>query len=55
VAERYPSKEGYLALAREQLAKLIKDGYLLAQDEAAVMQRVDAQWMLVSGQRVTNP
>jgi len=33
----------------------VKDGYLLSQDEAAVMQRMEAQWTLVAGARVSEP
>jgi hypothetical protein len=55
MAERYPSKEQYLAQTREHLAKLVKDGYLLAQDEAAVMKRAEDQWSLVQAEASTQP
>jgi hypothetical protein len=44
LAERYPSKERYLALAQEHLSKLVKEGYLLAEDQPAVMRRMEEQW-----------
>jgi hypothetical protein len=44
LAERYPSKERYLELARAQLATLVKEGYLLAEDEAPVMRRMEEHW-----------
>lgn len=49
IAERYPSKDRYLALAREQMTKLVKEGYLLPEDQGAVMKRVEEHWSLVLG------
>jgi hypothetical protein len=49
IAERYPSKERYLTLAREQFAQLVNGRYLLAQDEEAVMKRMEDQWTLAAG------
>ena len=55
LAERYASKERYMALAQEHLTKLVKEGYLLAEDQPAVMQRVDEHWsqqsVVTSGSR----
>jgi hypothetical protein len=48
VAERYATKEQYLTKVRTQFTALVKDGYLLAQDEAAVMKRAEDQWGLVN-------
>jgi hypothetical protein len=44
IEERYPSKDAYLALAREQAERLVKGGYLLPDDVANVMKRVEEQW-----------
>jgi hypothetical protein len=49
IAERYPTKERYLALAREQFARLVKGRYLIAEDEPAVMKRMDDQWIYALG------
>jgi hypothetical protein len=49
IAQRYRSKDEYLARAREQFTKLVKEGYLLAEDEAAVMKRMEDQWALAAG------
>ena len=43
-AERYPSKECYLALAQAQSDKLVAGGYLLSGDVPQVMKRMEAQW-----------
>jgi hypothetical protein len=55
VAERYPTRERYLTLAREQLAKLIKEGYLLAADEAPMMKRMEEHWTLATGASALAP
>jgi hypothetical protein len=44
VADRYASKERYLALAREHSETLVKGGYLLAEDVSQVMKRMEEQW-----------
>jgi hypothetical protein len=44
LAERYPTKDRYMALARAHADRLVNDGYLLADDVGQVMRRVDAQW-----------
>jgi hypothetical protein len=57
VSERYSTKDQYLKLARNQFEKLVKDGYLLAEDEAAIIKRADDQWELTerpSGERVSS-
>jgi hypothetical protein len=46
IAERYPSKDRYMELTREHLTKLVREGYLLAEDEAAVMKRAEEQWAI---------
>jgi hypothetical protein len=49
IAERYPNRERYQTLAREQLAQLVKGRYVLPQDEQAIMKRMEEQWNLVAG------
>jgi hypothetical protein len=44
IEERYPSKDAYLALAREHAARLVKGGYLLPEDVPHVTERVEDQW-----------
>jgi hypothetical protein len=44
VEERYPSREAYLTAAREAADKLVKSGYLLADDLLQAMKRIDDQW-----------
>ena len=44
VEERYPSREVYLAAAREVEERLVKAGYLLADDLLQVMKRMEEQW-----------
>jgi hypothetical protein len=49
VEERYPSREAYLARAREVAESLVGDGFLLAGDVAPVMGRMEAQWAEATG------
>jgi hypothetical protein len=49
LAERYPSKDAYLAQARAHCDTLVAGGYLLADDVPLVMKRMDEQWDLVAG------
>jgi hypothetical protein len=44
VAERYTTREKYLSLVREVNDRLVKGGYLRADDVAQVMKRIDEQW-----------
>ncbi|MFN7977556.1 MAG: alpha/beta hydrolase domain-containing protein [Vicinamibacterales bacterium] len=44
IEERYPAKAAYTAVANEAAEALVKGGYLLRDDVAAVMTRVDAWW-----------
>jgi hypothetical protein len=46
LADRYGSRDRYLAQAEAQCATLVTGGYLLADDVPQVMQRVHAQWDL---------
>lgn len=48
LAERYASKDDYLAKARAHCDALVRDGYLLQDDVAGVMRRVEAQWEFVT-------
>jgi hypothetical protein len=49
LAERYPSKDAYLAQARAHCDTLVAGAYLLADDVPLVMKRMDEQWELVAG------
>ena len=44
IAERYPSKEQYLALAQAQCERLVTGGYLLTADVPQVMKRIESEW-----------
>ena len=44
MAERYASKDKYLALAQAHCEKLVAEGCLLAADIPRVMKRIEAQW-----------
>jgi hypothetical protein len=48
IEERYPSKERYLALAKEQSDKLVSGGYLRREDVAQAMARMEEQWMMAT-------
>ena len=49
VSERYASKADYLDAARRSADRLVRDGYLLAEDVGAVMQRAEETWDIVAG------
>ena len=51
IAERYESRDRYLALASAHCAKLVEGGYLLAVDVPQVMKRVTDQWEMASRAR----
>ena len=44
IEEHYGSHESYQASARQVAEKLVKDGYLLADDVPQVMKRIEDQW-----------
>jgi Alpha/beta hydrolase domain len=48
VEERYSSRDGYLASARQVEEALVKDRLLLADDLPQVMKRVEEQWTVAS-------
>jgi hypothetical protein len=45
IEERYQSRDHYLALCKEAVRKLIREGYLLRQDNAAVLNRAVEYWV----------
>jgi hypothetical protein len=47
VEERYPTREAYLSKIDSAAAALVRSGYLLADDVAAVTRRAAAHWDLV--------
>jgi hypothetical protein len=48
VEERYPSRDAYLASARQVEETLVKDRLLLADDLPQVMKRMEEQWTVAS-------
>ena len=49
IADRYASREAYLAGAKQATDALVHGGYLLAQDVEQVMTRMQAQWEAATG------
>ncbi len=49
IEERYPSGEGFLAMARGAADRLVKSGYLLAADVESMMARMEAHWSGIKG------
>ena len=49
IAERYPSREEYLAKFREAASKLADDGFLLREDIDALVARGGEEWDYVLG------
>jgi Alpha/beta hydrolase domain len=50
IEERYPSRDRYLATARQVSERLVKGGYLLADDLPQVMKRMEAHWTAIQRQ-----
>ena len=48
IADRYASRDAYLASAKQATETLVRGGYLLAQDVEQVMLRMQAQWDAVA-------
>ncbi|MBO0726708.1 MAG: hypothetical protein J2P52_13985 [Blastocatellia bacterium] len=44
IEERYTSRDHYLSLVKEAGSKLVKDGYLLAEDLPPLVERAGRQW-----------
>jgi hypothetical protein len=49
IAERHPSRDGYLEEVRRQVLRLIDDGYLLDEDLALVVDQAARRWDLLAG------
>jgi hypothetical protein len=49
VAERYPTRDVYLAKIREATNDLVKDRYMLAEDAEVAVARAAAHWDLIMG------
>ena len=49
IADRYASREAYLAGAKQATDTLVHGGYLLAQDVEQVMARMQGQWEVATG------
>jgi hypothetical protein len=54
IAERYATRDAYLAKINESTATLVKDGFLLAEDVAPAVARASAHWDLVMGSATTS-
>jgi hypothetical protein len=54
VAERYPTREAYLAKIRAVTSDLVKDRYLLPQDVDVAVSRANAHWDLVTGTKLSS-
>jgi hypothetical protein len=48
IEERYASRDAYLTRAREAADRLVKAGYLLADDVPQLMRRAEEQWGMVA-------
>ncbi len=44
ISQRYPTREHYLGLIAESALRLVRDGYLLAEDLPALLERAREQW-----------
>ena len=49
VAERYPSRDAYLAKVKAAADELVKGGYLLAEDEAPLVPHEALVWDTLTG------
>ena len=54
IAERYPSRERYLAMIKAAADALVRDRYMLEGDVDAVVQRAGAHWDLLTGTVTTS-
>jgi hypothetical protein len=50
IEERYPSREQYLGMITEAALKLVKGGYLLADDLPRIIERAEQHWEYVNRQ-----
>ena len=48
IAERYPSRDGYLELVRQEAQRLIGEGYLLAEDLELVVDQTSRRYGLLA-------
>ena len=53
IQERYQSRDQYLTLVREAAGRLVKEGYLLADDVAAIVTRAGEHWDLLTRRSTT--
>ena len=49
IAERYATRDAYLAKIRESVSVLVKDGFLLNEDVSPAVARATAHWDLIMG------
>jgi len=53
IQERYQSRDQYLTLVREAAGRLVKEGYLLADDVAAIVTRAGEHWDVLTRRSTT--
>jgi hypothetical protein len=53
IQERYQSRDQYLTLVREAAGRLVKEGYLLADDVAAIVNRSGEHWDVLTRRSTT--
>jgi hypothetical protein len=53
IEERYQSRDHYLTLVRDAAGRLVKEGYLLADDVAAIVTRAGEHWDVLSRRSTT--
>jgi len=49
IAERYATRDAYVARIKESASVLVKDGFLLNEDVSAAVARAAAHWDLIMG------
>ena len=54
IAERYSTRDAYLAKINESTTALVKDGFLLSEDVAPAVARAAAHWDLIMGSSTTS-
>ena len=51
IAERYPSRDGYLEQVRQEARRLIDEGYLLAEDLEIMVDQASRRYGLLAAAR----
>jgi hypothetical protein len=53
IEERYKSRDQYVGLVQESAARLVKEGYLLAEDVPAIVTHAGEHWDLLARRATT--